>query len=68
MNKPLKPRKKGRCTLQHPQTGLQKQEQSKQNDALLDQLNQASRDKQSAFEVAELAFSLIPGLREKIGT
>ncbi|WP_288926003.1 SMC family ATPase [uncultured Trichococcus sp.] len=45
-----------------------KQEQSKQNDALLDQLNQASRDKQSAFEVAELAFSLIPGLREKIGT
>ena len=45
-----------------------KQEQSKQNDDLLDQLNQASRDKKSAFEVAELAFSLIPGLREQIDT
>lgn len=45
-----------------------KQEQSKQNDALLDQLNQASRDKKSAFEAAELAFSLIPGLREQIDT
>lgn len=43
-----------------------KQEQAKQNDALLDQLNQASRDKKPAFEAAELAFSLIPGFREQI--
>ena len=43
-----------------------KQEQAKQNDDLFDQLNQASRDKKPAFEAAELAFSLIPGLREQI--
>ncbi|WP_106450911.1 AAA family ATPase [Trichococcus alkaliphilus] len=43
-----------------------KLEQSKKNDGLLDQLNQASRDKKPAFEAAELAISLIPGLREQL--
>jgi len=49
-------------------TQVAKQEQAKQNDALLDQLTQASRDKKPAFEAAELALSLIPGLREQIDT
>jgi exonuclease SbcC len=43
-----------------------KQEQAKQNDGLLDQLNQVSRAKKPAFEAAERAISLIPGLREQV--
>ena len=43
-----------------------KQEQAKQNDGLLDQLNQASRDKKPAFEAAERAVSIIPDLREQL--
>ena len=43
-----------------------KQEQAKHNDGLLEQLNQASRAKKPAFKAAELAFSLIPGLREQV--
>nr|WP_319217002.1 SMC family ATPase [uncultured Trichococcus sp.] len=45
-----------------------KQDQAKQNDARLDRLNQAARDTKPAFEAAELAFSLIPGIREQIDT
>ena len=43
-----------------------KQVQAKQNDDLLAQLNQASRDKKPAFEAAERALSLVPDLREQV--
>ncbi|CZQ87190.1 SbcC/MukB-like Walker B domain-containing protein [Trichococcus ilyis] len=42
-----------------------KQEQAEKNDVFLDQLEQATHEKKSAFQAAELAFSLIPGLRDQ---
>lgn len=41
-------------------------EQAKQNDLLLDELNQSARNNKPTLEAAELAFSLIPGLRGQI--
>lgn len=42
-----------------------KQEQSRRNDIFLEQLEQTTREKKPAFQAAELAFSLIPDLRDQ---
>jgi len=42
-----------------------KQEQAEKNDVFLEQLEQTTREKKTAFQAAELAFSLIPGLRDQ---